>query len=168
MRVRKDQKETEQHTVRPHDALQRVQVLHVRLVPAEDLGSGTEIVGEVFSVLIPHFFITTQLVDLVVERNVVGRPVTFGKRRERETLHMKQRPEKNRIKRRVVTSAQRLRLVGVLHQPRDLLHHRQSAVINTEAQLHSAPVQHHVLVVVGAYTTEPELSSLVGYKFVMK
>lgn len=53
----------------------------------------------------------------------------------------------------VVTSTQSLRLVRVLHQAWDLLHHGQSAVIQTVAQLHSAPVQHHVLVVVGAYTS---------------
>ncbi|KAG7218355.1 hypothetical protein INR49_020440, partial [Caranx melampygus] len=40
-------------------------------------------------------------------------------------------------------------IIGVLHQPRDLLHHSQSTVINAVAQLYFAPVQHHVLVVVG-------------------
>lgn len=64
---------------------------------------------------------------------------------------MKQKTAENRKKRCVVTSAQSLCLVRVLHQPGDLLHHGQSAVINTVAQLHFAPVQHHVLVVVGAY-----------------
>lgn len=57
----------------------------------------------------------------------------------------------NRQKRSAVTQAQTLCLVRVLHQPRDLLHHSQSAVFNTVAQLHFAPVHDHILVVVRAY-----------------
>lgn len=41
----------EQLTVVSHDAFQRVQVLHVGLVAAEDLGPGAEVVGEFLSVL---------------------------------------------------------------------------------------------------------------------
>lgn len=66
------------HTIKPHDALQRVQALDISLVTAEDLGSGTEIVGKVLSILLPHLFITTQSVDLLVEGNIIGRPVTCG------------------------------------------------------------------------------------------
>lgn len=62
--------------------LQGVQVLDSGLVTAEDLGSGTQIIGEVLSVLLPHFSITTQHVDLLVEGDVVGRPVTCGKQRQ--------------------------------------------------------------------------------------
>lgn len=77
--------ETQPHTIEPHDVLQGVQVLHSSLVTAEDLGSGTEIIGEVLPVLLPHFSVPTQPVDLLVEGNVVGRPVTCGQQRQRET-----------------------------------------------------------------------------------
>lgn len=70
------------HTVKPHDVLQRGQVLHGSLVTAEDLGSGTEVVGEVLAVLLPHFSITTQGINVWVERHVVGRPVTCRTREE--------------------------------------------------------------------------------------
>lgn len=53
--------------------------------------------------------------------------------------------------RSAVTQAQTLCLVRVLHQARDLLHHSQSAVIDTVAQLHFAPVHYHILVVVRPY-----------------
>ena len=75
--------QTEPHTIEPHDVLQGVQVLDIGLVPAEDLGSGTEIIGEVLSIVLPHFSITTQQIDLLVKRNVVGWPVTFGKQRHK-------------------------------------------------------------------------------------
>lgn len=48
-----------------------------------------------------------------------------------------------------VTSAQSLRLVRILHQSWDLLHHSQSSVINAVVQFDFAPVQNHVLIVVG-------------------
>lgn len=51
----------------------------------------------------------------------------------------------------VSTPPQSLSLVRVLHQARNLLHHSQSAVINTVTQFHFAAVQDHVLVVVCAY-----------------
>lgn len=80
-------------TIEPHDVFQGVQVLDISLVTAEDLGSGTEIIREVLSVLLPHFSITTQHVDLLVEGDVVGWPVTCGKQRQRkrETLPTSQK-----------------------------------------------------------------------------
>lgn len=47
-----------------------------------------------------------------------------------------------------VTSTQSLSLVRVFHQPRDLLHDGQSAIIKAVTQLDFAPVHYHVLVVV--------------------
>lgn len=70
--------ETRLHTIRPHDVLQRFQILDVSLVATEDLGPGTEIVGKLLSVPLPHFLITTQGVDLLMEGHIVGRPVTCG------------------------------------------------------------------------------------------
>lgn len=62
-------------TVKSHDVLQWVQVLHASLVTAEDLCSGTKIIREVLSALLPHFSVTTQGINVWVERDVVGRPV---------------------------------------------------------------------------------------------
>lgn len=69
----------EPHTIESHDMLQGLQVLNATLVTAKDLGSGTEVIGEVLSVLLPHFYVTTHCVDLPMERNVVGRPITCKK-----------------------------------------------------------------------------------------
>lgn len=55
------------------------------MVTAEDLGSGTEIIGKFLSILLPHLAITTQGVDLLVEGNIVGGPVTCGTHRQQET-----------------------------------------------------------------------------------
>lgn len=63
-------------TIKPHDVLQGVQVLDVALVTAEDLGSWTEIIGKILSIPLPHFCITTQAVDVLVEGNIIGWPVT--------------------------------------------------------------------------------------------
>lgn len=63
------------HTVGPHDVLQRLQVLDASLVAAEDLGSGTKVVGELLSVPLPHLPIAAQSVDLLVEGHIVGRPI---------------------------------------------------------------------------------------------
>lgn len=137
--------------------LQGVQVLHITLVTAEDLGSGAEIIGKVFSIPLPHLVITTQGVDPLVEGNVVRWPVTCGTHRQREKEEFLKCPIVKPIvektdQRSAVTQAQTVCLVRVLHQPRDLLHHGQGAVINTVAQLHFAPVHYHILVVVGAYS----------------
>lgn len=76
-------------TIKPHDVLQRVQVRDVSLVTAEDLGSGTEVIGEVLSVLLPHFPVTTQGVNLWVEGDIVGRPVTYSTNMEPEEKFFK-------------------------------------------------------------------------------
>lgn len=79
MSLLKSNNKTEPHTVEPHDVLQRVQVLNISLVTTEDLGPRTKIIRKVFSILLPHFTVPTQHVDLLVEGNVIGRPVTCGK-----------------------------------------------------------------------------------------
>lgn len=71
------------HTIKPHDVLQGVQVLDISLVTAEDLGSGTEIIGKVLSILLPHLSITTQGIDLLVEGNIVGWPVTCSSAKDK-------------------------------------------------------------------------------------
>lgn len=84
-----------------------------------------------------------------MERDVVGRPVpchTCAQTRG-ELAQMGQEAE-DRQGRRAVTSAQSLSLVGEFHQPRDLLHDGQSAIVNAVTQLDFTSVQHHVLVVV--------------------
>lgn len=78
------QNKAKPRTIKPHDVLQGVQVLDVGLVTAEDLGSWTEIIGKILSILLPHFSITTQAVDVLVEGNIVGWPVTCGTHRRQE------------------------------------------------------------------------------------
>lgn len=63
-------------TVVSHDVFEGAQVRHLSLVPAEDFGSGTEVVREVLSVSLPHHAVPTQVVDFNMERYVVGWPVT--------------------------------------------------------------------------------------------
>ena len=63
-------------TVVSHDVFEGAEVGHLGLVPAEDFGSGTEVVREVRSVSLPHHSVTTQVVDFNMERYVVGGPVT--------------------------------------------------------------------------------------------
>lgn len=136
--------------------LQRLQVLDACLVAAEDLGSGTKVVGELLPIPLPHFPVAAQSVDLLVEGHIVGRPIACSRQEsamnsantcKRETMEQLK-------KRRVVTSPQSLGLVRILHQTRDLLHHHQGAVIDAAAQFHFASVQDHVLVVVCAYNRE--------------
>lgn len=89
-----DVAESKTLTVGPHDVLQRVQVLDLGLVSAEDLGSGTEVVGEVLPVLLPHLPVATQSIDLLVEGDVVGRPVACRKHRgEAATVSQTQRTQ---------------------------------------------------------------------------
>lgn len=136
--------------------LQRLQVLDACLVAAEDLGSGTKVVGELFSVPLPHSPVAAQSVDPLVEGHIVGRPIACSRQASAmnsantcEGSIMEQLKE-----RRVVTSPQSLGLVRILHQAGDLLHHGQGAVIDTAAQFDFAAVQDHVLVVVRAYIGE--------------
>lgn len=134
-------------TIKSHYVLQGVQIFDGGLVAAEDLGSGTQIVREVVSVLFPHFSITTESVDAPVEGDVVGRPVPWDNRSRGTVSGWKSGGKSIRW---AGTSAQSLGLVRILHQAGDLLHHSQSAVVQDLAQLHFAPVQHHVLVVVSS------------------
>lgn len=62
-------------TVVSHDVFKGVKVRHLGLVSAEDFGSRTEVVGEVYSISLPHHTIPTQIVDLSMKRYVVGRPI---------------------------------------------------------------------------------------------
>lgn len=138
--------------------LQRLQVLDASLVAAEDLGSGTKVVGELLSIPLPHFPIAAQSVDLLVEGHIVRRPIACSRRalamnsaNTCEKATMEQWEEQC-----VVTSPQSLGLVRVLHQAWDLLHHSQGAVIDAAAKFDFATVQDHVLVVVRAYNREKE------------
>ena len=63
------------HTVVSHEAFEGVEVRHLGLVPAEDFGSGTEVIGEVYSISLPHYTVPAQVVDLTMKRYVVGWPV---------------------------------------------------------------------------------------------
>lgn len=63
-------------TVVSHDVLEGLEVKHLGLIPAEDFGSGTKIVGKVFAVSPPHHIVPTQVVDVNMKWNVVGRPVS--------------------------------------------------------------------------------------------
>lgn len=76
------------------------------------------------------------------QRRRVGSDETRGRKTEREGG--------------AVTSAQSWSLVGVFHQPGDLLHHGQGAVVNAVTQLNFASVQYHVLVVVCACNNDEE------------
>lgn len=58
--------------------LEGVDVRHLGLVPAEDLSSGTKVIGEVFSVSLPHHIVPSEVVDFSVKRYVVGRPITYS------------------------------------------------------------------------------------------
>lgn len=62
-------------TVVSHEVFKGVEVKHFGLVSAEDLGSGTKVIGEVDAIAPPHGIVPTQVVDFDVKRNVVGRPV---------------------------------------------------------------------------------------------
>lgn len=62
-------------TVVSHDEFEGAEVIHLGLVPAEDFGSGTEVVREVFAVSLPHHAVPTQAVDFIMERYVVGWPI---------------------------------------------------------------------------------------------
>lgn len=64
-------------TVVSHHVFQGVKVGHFGLVSAEDFSSGTKIVWEIVSVSVPHHAVTAEVVDLSVERYVVGGPVTY-------------------------------------------------------------------------------------------
>lgn len=70
--------------------LERVQVGHVGLVPAEDLGSGAEVVGEVLAVLLPHLPVAAAGVDLGVEGDIIGGPIacTDQSQRQTQTINM--------------------------------------------------------------------------------
>lgn len=130
------------HTVGPHDVLQRLQVLDASLVAAEDLGSGTKVVGELLSIPLPHFPVAAQSPDRLVEGHIVGRPIACS--RQASAMNSANTCEKATMdqwkKRRVVTSPQSLGLVRVLHQARDLLHHGQGAVVDAAAQFDFAAV----------------------------
>lgn len=63
-------------TVVSHDVFEGAEVRHLCLVPAEDFGSGTEVIREVFSVSLPHHTVPTQVVYFDVKWYVVGWPVT--------------------------------------------------------------------------------------------
>lgn len=47
------------------------------LIPAEDLSSWAEVIGVIFPQLLPHQLIATQVVDVLMKRHIVGRPVSF-------------------------------------------------------------------------------------------
>lgn len=63
-------------TVVSHDVFQGAEVRHLGLVSAEDFGSRTEVVREVFSVSLPHHTVPTQVVDFNMKWYVVGWPIT--------------------------------------------------------------------------------------------
>lgn len=58
-------------TVVSHDVFEGVEVGHLGLVPAEDFGSGTEVIGEVHAIPLPHHAVPTQVVDFSVKWYVV-------------------------------------------------------------------------------------------------
>lgn len=62
-------------TVVSHDVFKGVEVKYFGLVSAEDFGSGTEVVGEVYSISLPHHIIPTQVVDVNMKWYVVGWPI---------------------------------------------------------------------------------------------
>lgn len=68
-------------TVVSHDVFEGRQVAHWRLIAAEDLGARAKVIWEFLAVLLPHLLVSAQVVDLTVERHVVGRPVTCGTHR---------------------------------------------------------------------------------------
>lgn len=63
-------------TVVSHHAFEGDEVGHLRLVPAEDFSSGTEIIGEVFPVSLPHHTVPTQVVDFSMKWYIVWWPIT--------------------------------------------------------------------------------------------
>lgn len=135
-------------TVVSHDVFEGRQVAHWRLIAAEDLGARAKVVGKVLAVLLPHLLVSAQVVDLTVERHVVGRPVTCGTHRFSTTCSGIKINEMDSVS---LTSAQCLRLVRILHQSRDLLHHNQRPVFQTAAQMHFTRVHNHVLIVIRAW-----------------
>lgn len=62
-------------TVVSHDVFEGAEVIHLGLVPAEDFGSGAEVVRKVFSISLPHYAVPTQVVDVSMKRYVVGWPI---------------------------------------------------------------------------------------------
>lgn len=64
-------------TVVSHDVFEGAEVRHLGLVPAQDFGSGTEVVGEVFSVSPPHHAVPTQIVDFNMKWYIVRWPIPY-------------------------------------------------------------------------------------------
>lgn len=106
-----------------HDVFERGKVGDPGLVSSEDLGSWTEVIGELLPVPLPHHPVATEVIDISVERNVVGRPIA---------------------------QTQGLSLIRMQHQPRDLFHHGQCPLTDTVVQRHSVEVQHQILAVIGS------------------
>ena len=65
------------HTIVSHDVFHGGPAEDSALVPAEDLGPWTEVIGVVLPQLAPHQSIATQVVDLRVKRDIVGSPVSL-------------------------------------------------------------------------------------------
>lgn len=63
-------------TVISHDVFEGAEVIHLGLVPAEDFGSGAEVVRKVFSISLPHDAVPAQVVDVNMKRYVVGWPIS--------------------------------------------------------------------------------------------
>lgn len=62
-------------TVVSHDAFEGAEVRHLGMVPAEDFGSGTEVVREVLTVSLPHHTVPAQVVDFSMKWYVVRWPI---------------------------------------------------------------------------------------------
>ena len=62
---------------------------HVGLVPSEDLGSWTQLVGGIWTQLCYHFWIAAHCKDVLVEWDVIRRPVALSYDRSLvATLHI--------------------------------------------------------------------------------
>lgn len=58
-------------TVVSHDVFEGGHVIDRRLIPAEDLSSRAEVIGEIITVRLPHLLVAAHQVNLTVERNVI-------------------------------------------------------------------------------------------------